>query len=232
MNYKLVISMKQLLILLLIAALNNTVFGQGLTRHGQNSSVPQRLVNSSGTIGKDNLVGKNGQKAASLVLYQNYQGGKIFYFLKPGDPGYDENKTKGLIAAVNLIKTATGGSLLKWSSDETITTGATADGIGAGKTNTATIITSDVNAEAAILVSNYSIISDGVIYNDWYLPSLAEAALVIAVYTKIIQEAITFGIWTSTEISISQAWGYDNGGRSSGTYKNRRFLSAVAVRQF
>ena len=74
MNYKsILVSMKQLLILLLIVALNNTVFGQGVTRNGQNSSVPERLVNSSGAIGKDNLVSKNGEKAASLVLYQNYQ---------------------------------------------------------------------------------------------------------------------------------------------------------------
>ncbi|WP_141384619.1 hypothetical protein [Flavobacterium flevense] len=224
--------MKQLLLLLLIVTLNNTVLGQGLTRHGQNSSVPERLLNSSGAIGKDNLVSKNGEKAASLVLYQNYQGGKIFYFLKPGDPGYEEGETHGLIAALNVVKETTNNNPV-WSTNENLTTGTTAEGVGAGKNNTTTLIASDVNARAAILVSNYSVTSDGIVYDDWYLPSLEEALIFVSDYRKMYSANITFGIWTSTEISSSQANYIDTGSKTSGSFmKNRNFASTVPIRQF
>lgn len=224
--------MKQLYILLLIVALNNTVLGQGVTRHGQNSSVPAGLVNSSGAIGKGNLVSKNGEKAASLVLYQNYQGGKIFYFLKPGDPGYEEGKTHGLIAALSLVKETTNNDPV-WSNNENLNTGATAVGIGAGKTNTATIIASDVNARAAILVSNYSVTVDGIVYDDWYLPSLDEALIFVSDYRQILSTTINFGIWTSTEISSNQATYVETGTNTSGSFFKRRIIwSAVPIRQF
>lgn len=233
MNYKSILaSIKQLLILLLIVALNNTVLGQGLTRHGQNSSVPERLVNSSGAIGKDNLVSKNGEKAASLVLYQNYQGGKIFYFLKPGDPGYEEGETHGLIASGNVILDPDTGSQPVWSKNENLTTGATADGVGAGKTNTATILANDANARAAILVSNYSVTSNGIVYDDWYLPSLAEALIFIADYKKTYSTTINFGIWTSNEISSSQAKYITTSSATGDMMKNRTIWNAIAIRQF
>ena len=233
MNYKsILVSMKQILLLLLIVALNNKVLGQGVTRHGQNSSVPERLVNSSGAIGKNNLVSKNGEKAASLVLYQNYQGGKIFYFLKPGDPGYQEGETHGLIAALNVVKETTNSNPF-WSTNDNLTTGVTAEGVGAGKTNTTTILASDANARAAILVSNYSVTSDGIVYDDWYLPSLEEALIFVSDHRKIYSESIPFGIWTSTEISSSQANYIDTGSKTSGSFlKNRNFVSTVPIRQF
>lgn len=232
MNYKsILVSMKQILLLLLIIALNNTVLGQGLTRHGQNSSVPERLVNSSGAIGKNNLVSKNGEKAASLVLYQNYQGGKIFYFLKPGDPGYEEGETHGLIASLNVVKETTNNNPV-WSTNENLTTGATAEGVGTGKTNTTTILARDANARAAILVSNYSITSDGIIYDDWYLPSLEEALIFVSDYRKMYSADIIVGIWTSTEISSSQANYIDTGSKTSASFFKNRILSTVPIRQF
>ena len=36
-----------------------------------------------------------------LVVGAEYQGGKIFYLLVPGDPGYDVNSPHGLIVATS-----------------------------------------------------------------------------------------------------------------------------------
>ena len=71
-----------------------------------------------------------------------YQGGKVAYILQSGDPGYDANFCKGLIAATSDQSTG-----IRWDNGSDITTTeATETDIGTGPTNTNDIISSQGGA--------------------------------------------------------------------------------------
>jgi hypothetical protein len=138
------------------------------------------------------------------TIGESYGGGIIFYV-------YDGGK-HGLIAA-----TADQSAGVRWSQVDEITTGAKANGIGAGLKNTTIIVAVtitawrtyngagyiwDRNTFAAKICNEYSSSdANGVIFGDWYLPSHMELLLL---YQEKIRPGTSLSFtnanyWSSTE---------------------------------
>jgi len=119
-----------------------------------------------------------------------YQGGIIFYVLQSGDSGYDANVQHGLIAPFNSISRMSTNPLPPIIESQigkfaATISGAQADGLLVGKTNTDAIIANQgsTGTYAALYCRNYanptsktfnSVTYTFPVYTDWYLPSIAE----------------------------------------------------------
>jgi hypothetical protein len=121
---------------------------------------------------------------------ESYGGGIVFYV-------YD-NGQHGLIVA-----TADQSTGVKWHAGTNYTyTMAKADGVGAGKVNTAIIIAKqgygDGTTYAARICTEYQVTDGGVTYGDWYLPSKFELNLLYL--QKNVVGGFPFNAyWSSTE---------------------------------
>ena len=165
-----------------------------------------------------------------------HDGGVVFYVVpSPTDLNGDGSLDTGLVCA--LVDQS---SAIKWS-NSTSTTGASATAIGTGAANTSTIISSQESGTyAASICGNYSITVDGIIYNDWFLPSKDELNLMYQNKATIDVTATSNGgngfssayYWSSTEANTTNAWlqtfgyGYQNNYFKSNTKRVR------AVRAF
>ena len=119
-----------------------------------------------------------------------YQGGIIFYVLQSGDSGYDANVQHGLIAPFNSISRQSTNPLPPIIESQigkfaATISGAQADGLLVGKTNTDAIILNQgsTGTYAALYCRNYanptsktfnSVTYTFPVYTDWYMPSIAE----------------------------------------------------------
>jgi hypothetical protein len=135
-----------------------------------------------------------------LSVGDDYQGGKIAYFLVDGDPGYDATTPHGLIAASSDQRTSAG---IQWYNGSYISTGATGTNVGTGLSNTNTIITSQGPTSTdypAGLARAYT----GGGFTDWYLPSINELAKLYLNRVLIGGFAIydNANYWSSTEESV------------------------------
>ena len=139
---------------------------------------------------------------ASGVHYigENYGGGIVYYVYDGGRHG--------------LIASAADHSAgrVRWYGGSFTNTRARADGIGAGLKNTAIIIANqgpvDGNLFAATLANEYTATVNGVTYGDWYLPSMAELALLLMQNT-LLGNLNSSDYWSSTESDASNAlFGY------------------------
>lgn len=118
------------------------------------------------------------EKASSLVVGDDYAGGKIGYILKIGDLGFKEGEIHGIIVAPEDLKIR-----YVWG-------GGFSDSIGAGRINT------DLNAQknnAAGIC--YSLELNG--FSDWYLPSKYEFELVLS-NMEVIGNFADDVYWSST----------------------------------
>jgi len=152
-------------------------------------------------------------------------GGLVFY-----DKGSISDGWRYLEAAPSDQSTR-----IQWWYNRYWTTGVTATGIGSGKANTATIVSClDIGSNAALLCAELE--CGG--YNDWFLPSKDELALM---YGNLKAAGIgSFSspwwgamYWSSSEISVFDAWVQDfDDGEQFYSDKHNNTMLVRAVRAF
>ena len=116
-------------------------------------------------------IGNSVRCIRDLKIGDSYAGGILAYILKSGDPGYDANVQHGLIATTSNQSTG-----IQWYNGVNTNTEAAGTAIGTGLSNTNKIIVSQLNTGSypAKLCADYSLNVNGVVYDDWYLPSRDE----------------------------------------------------------
>jgi hypothetical protein len=166
-----------------------------------------RIMNVGNPVEDNDAVNKAyvDLKAPSHYIGENYGGGIVFYV-------YD-NGQHGLIAAT--VDQSTG---VRWYAGAYTWTMAKADGVGAGKSNTAIIISNQGYGDGATyparICNEYSVTVSGITYGDWYLPSRFELNLLYLQKT-VVGGFANVGYWSSTEDSNLYAWdqSFSSGGQ-------------------
>lgn len=157
------------------------------------------------------------------VVGERYQGGIIFYV--------DDTEQHGLIAAL----ADQGQQFNKWNNGVSRVTGASGDGIGAGRMNTPLIIANQIGDKgdrnfAAKIAADYRVQDDGespctgsateTCWGDWYLPSKDELNLMWFNLADPDHDGNNSGssdphnlagfsnltYWSSTEADFDRAW--------------------------
>jgi hypothetical protein len=144
----------------------------------------------------------------AIKYNEEYQGGIVFYFFQEGDDGYIPGETHGLIVSFEDLQTSTGETEVAWgccNDDDGCLDipEANNDEIGSGKSNTKAILNAcDEIDIAARLCDEYSIEYNGVVYDDWYLPSFSEVFYMDADSDYIDKNAF---YWSSSQGGSSSA---------------------------
>jgi hypothetical protein len=196
---------------------NSAVLSKGLTGYVSGAGMITASDNILQAIQK--LNGNNPPHS----IGDSYGGGIVFYV-------YD-NGRHGLIASTSDQSTS-----IRWYAGNYTNTMAFADGVGAGKANTAIIIGNqgfgDGATYAARICNEYSVTVGGVTYGDWYLPSKYELNLLY------LQKSVVGGFsnnyyWSSNESNSNNAWlVVFSVGVLTTDYKDNRYYNVRAVRGF
>ena len=122
---------------------------------------------------------------SNLTVGQTFQGGKIAYILRSGDPGYLAGQTHGLIAA--LADQSIGAEWITGGSTQTTWNGNTSTALGKGQANTNFMkAQAGYTGGAAKVCDDYTNTETGTgVFSDWYLPSQNEIAVLCASYSHI-----------------------------------------------
>ena len=171
--------------------------------------------------GKKYVVSVNAA-TASVSIGDSYQGGKVFYILQSGDPGYVSGETHGLIAA-----TADQGTSIWAVADyqNTSVPGGTSATLGSGAANSDKIITQ--NGAGTTYAAGLARAYLGGGYNDWYLPSEDEL-------NKLYLQRVAVGVfvtsyWSSTEDASwsAKAKRFDNGTQNAFGKQNFGYVRPI-----
>ena len=150
--------------------------------------------------------------AVPAILGGQYQGGTVAYIYKSGDPGYIAGETHGIVMSNSFVNPT---SATRWSGEANpIATNAIGQALGTGLTNSNTIYNAiGSNAIAVNLCRNYSVVSNGVTYTNWYLPSITEWTKIFNTrlggflpsfdFTRDANFTNVVNVWTSSETSAS-----------------------------
>ena len=166
-------------------------------------------------------------------------GGIVFYIASPPvDLDGDGDLDTGLVCAIqdhpNTIAWILGGST------QTTANGGTSASIGQGQTNTTAMMgQAGYTGGAAKVCNDYTITVNGIIYNDWFLPSKDE----LNSMRENIGQGNELGLgnigsfgteyyWSSTEIDNELAWQQRFGNGDPLDFYKDNHVSVRAVRAF
>jgi hypothetical protein len=169
---------------------------------------------------------KRGTFRIATTIGDAYGGGKIAYFLQPGDPGYVAGQPHGLIAA-----TADQSAGIQWYNGSNVATGATGSALGTGSANTDAIISAQ-GATATDYAAGLARAYRGGGHTDWYLPSRDELNKLVLNQAAIGGFSTEY-YWSSFEFGANYAW-YERFSDGSQFYwdKSSVLFRVRAVRSF
>lgn len=209
---------------------NSNTYSSDLDNYGIMSIETGTLnqeIGAQGTSGSTGTTGTQGQMSSGdfplHMIGEQYGGGIVFYV-------YD-NGLHGLIAS-----SADQSTGIRWYGGSEAVTRAKANGIGAGKANTAIIISNqgfvDGAEFAASICNEYSFYVNGITYGDWYLPSKFELNLLYLQKT-IVGNFADVVYWSSCEENSSNAWCQSFlSGIPGSSSKGRPSVHVRAIRSF
>lgn len=150
------------------------------------------------------------------------QGGIIAYILQPGDPGFVEGETHGIIAAANDFS-----NNAQWGC-QSILIGGTSTDLGSGAANSAAIV---AGCGTAGIAAHLCLELELNGYDDWYLPG-KDALNKLYLNRNLIGGFVQTAYWSSSEYSDHHAYMHSFLNGNQYNYTKNTFWGIRAVRFF